>query len=659
MANLAELGLFSQPGFMTKDAQNPALLSGINLNDIFDPTFGDYSGGGGGIYTSMPMAGSGTSSPATTTTSSGGGGSGGFFDLLGDIWDFASPVAGGIWSFIDQRDSADTLKDFARSSVVDPFGAHNRQNYQGRLNALYNDPNYLENLPGYQFARDQGIGAVEAAAAKRGRTYSGGIMEEIAQFTSGHAAQTYEKERNALMQMAGANFAPQGATAGQMLAMAEALNRNAPGALFGGINTTRDGGTQGGPVGGGGLWDMISQGGDLIGKIGDFIGDGPVGDILDGISDFIDNPFEKVGDVADMVKDFFNGPSSTPSGVPGVGSGPPTVDPSTLLNLPGITPGIVGGFTPALGLYGSSTVTSTGVLPTLISGPELFVGGLPGVGAGAGAGAAGAGSGLFTGAGANAAATAGELSFAGTSIGSAGGGAVSMLPALGPIAAIAAIGLGKILSKDSSGKRKAREQMEDSQFFNVLNQAKASGKDAMFGDYGVSTQVWNSSLSGAAGWREQSATGLRKINTFQGQDISGENMFLGYQAGAAGAPGTWNVRSKQEWLTGGHGGNPMFRVGGDKGVDTAANAASYNPKAADAATALKIEDQIASGTHEGEESSVGRAFLGATVAGPSMVEIDVWNDDFGEGGRTERKKITMAEYREREDQEATTMQNAP
>lgn len=49
----------------------------------------------------------------------------------------------------------------------------------------------LENLPGYQFTREQGMKGVQASAAARGLGNSGAAMKDIARFTTGLADQTY------------------------------------------------------------------------------------------------------------------------------------------------------------------------------------------------------------------------------------------------------------------------------------------------------------------------------------------------------------------------------------------------------------------------------------------------------------------------------------
>ncbi len=70
----------------------------------------------------------------------------------------------------------------------------------------------LEQLPGYQFAKTQGIDATKAAAASMGLALSGNTLEGIDKFSTGLADQTYGEEVNRLMGIAGLG---QAAAAGQ------------------------------------------------------------------------------------------------------------------------------------------------------------------------------------------------------------------------------------------------------------------------------------------------------------------------------------------------------------------------------------------------------------------------------------------------------------
>lgn len=61
----------------------------------------------------------------------------------------------------------------------------------------------LRNTPGYQFARNQGLGAVEGSAAARGGLFSGGTLKDLQQFGTGLADQTYNTRIAQLLQSSG------------------------------------------------------------------------------------------------------------------------------------------------------------------------------------------------------------------------------------------------------------------------------------------------------------------------------------------------------------------------------------------------------------------------------------------------------------------------
>ena len=61
----------------------------------------------------------------------------------------------------------------------------------------------LENMPGYQFAKQQGIDATKAGAASMGLALSGNTLAGIDQYSTGLASQTYENEINNLYRVAG------------------------------------------------------------------------------------------------------------------------------------------------------------------------------------------------------------------------------------------------------------------------------------------------------------------------------------------------------------------------------------------------------------------------------------------------------------------------
>lgn len=70
----------------------------------------------------------------------------------------------------------------------------------------------LQNMPGYQFAKSQGIDSTKAAAGSMGLALSGNTLQGIDKFSTGLADQTYQSEVANLMGIAGIG---QAAAAGQ------------------------------------------------------------------------------------------------------------------------------------------------------------------------------------------------------------------------------------------------------------------------------------------------------------------------------------------------------------------------------------------------------------------------------------------------------------
>lgn len=82
--------------------------------------------------------------------------------------------------------------------------------------------------PGYEFARDQGIKALDASAARRGMLLSGNQMEDVQKFGTGLADQYYQQYLNNLAAMAGQGMTAADNTGTAMLGGANAyLNRKA------------------------------------------------------------------------------------------------------------------------------------------------------------------------------------------------------------------------------------------------------------------------------------------------------------------------------------------------------------------------------------------------------------------------------------------------
>lgn len=117
---------------------------------------------------------------------------------------------------IQQWHNADQYKQLGMDAAnrADPFGKY-RGFYGDRLQQLYNDPSQIENTPGYKFALNQAMNATSSKLASQGMLGSSQMQNALASEASGLAQQTWNQERNALMQMAGSQFDP--ANAGRFM----------------------------------------------------------------------------------------------------------------------------------------------------------------------------------------------------------------------------------------------------------------------------------------------------------------------------------------------------------------------------------------------------------------------------------------------------------
>jgi hypothetical protein len=87
-----------------------------------------------------------------------------------------------------------------------------------QLQRLLADPSSLRHLPGYQFAQDQGIQALDRSAKARGMLESGRQDKDLLRFSTGLADQTYGNQLSRLMgltQMGIGATGAKNATAGQ------------------------------------------------------------------------------------------------------------------------------------------------------------------------------------------------------------------------------------------------------------------------------------------------------------------------------------------------------------------------------------------------------------------------------------------------------------
>jgi hypothetical protein len=106
------------------------------------------------------------------------------------------------------------------SKGYDPFVATGRAGNDA-LMRLIQDPASVRGLPGYQFANEEGVQALDRSAASRGRLNSGRQSKDLMRFGTGIADQTYGSQLARLMGLGQYGMAATGAqnsTVGQGLA---------------------------------------------------------------------------------------------------------------------------------------------------------------------------------------------------------------------------------------------------------------------------------------------------------------------------------------------------------------------------------------------------------------------------------------------------------
>lgn len=91
------------------------------------------------------------------------------------------------------------------AQMQDPFGSQ-RQIYQGDLQRMMTDPNYMKSIPGYQGAFDQGMEAVRRNAAKAGRLDSGNINYDLQDYGRNFALNQFNNQQQTLGNLGGSQF---------------------------------------------------------------------------------------------------------------------------------------------------------------------------------------------------------------------------------------------------------------------------------------------------------------------------------------------------------------------------------------------------------------------------------------------------------------------
>jgi hypothetical protein len=105
---------------------------------------------------------------------------------------------------------ANQFRDLSRA--YDPY-VQTGYTSNNALQRLLSDPNSLRDLPGYQFAMDEGLGAIDRSAAARGMSRSGATLKALQRYGTGLADQTYG---NQLQRLLSANQQGFGATQAQV-----------------------------------------------------------------------------------------------------------------------------------------------------------------------------------------------------------------------------------------------------------------------------------------------------------------------------------------------------------------------------------------------------------------------------------------------------------
>lgn len=93
------------------------------------------------------------------------------------------------------------------ANLADPFMGQRGQ-YQNQLSQLMKNPGDFASSPVYKFAYDQGLGALNASAAARGRLGSGNYLKDLMDYGQGKASQLYFPQANLLAQLAQGGSSP-------------------------------------------------------------------------------------------------------------------------------------------------------------------------------------------------------------------------------------------------------------------------------------------------------------------------------------------------------------------------------------------------------------------------------------------------------------------
>ena len=200
------------------------VVGGSLLGDAAATTAGGFALGGlggGAVATDAALAaGAGLSGTAAADMALGGVGASTLADAapvgftpsgsggtsLSSILGGASQLAGG-------------LKTLAGTGVstgqADPFAQY-RPYFGQQLYNLFQNPNAVTQMPGYQFGLQQAMQGLQAGQARQGNLVSGGALAQAGQLQQGYGLQQLSNWINTLSPLAGATQLPgQGAQAAQ------------------------------------------------------------------------------------------------------------------------------------------------------------------------------------------------------------------------------------------------------------------------------------------------------------------------------------------------------------------------------------------------------------------------------------------------------------
>jgi hypothetical protein len=114
---------------------------------------------------------------------------------------FSAPSSTSGVNSMPTTQSGSTPADFTSVSSGGQYGSTGGSYGDGQagLNPMQS---YLESIPGYQFAKAEGINAIQKSAAARGTLLTGGTLRGITRFATGLADQTYGNQVQRFLSLA-------------------------------------------------------------------------------------------------------------------------------------------------------------------------------------------------------------------------------------------------------------------------------------------------------------------------------------------------------------------------------------------------------------------------------------------------------------------------